>query len=178
MERRFAKRPAELCRCFAETRKKQKLPYLDFLHFLQTNRSSIEPDFLERAERHLGPDVEAIMSAKLQHAVTTSDAIDEFHVNVPESELTELRRRINATKWPERETVADASAITHIAILKGMNFFNHKTPLALRLLDFLSQIVVSPHNQPGLWKGPKTHPAIRIAPAPDESSKTPRSSAD
>jgi len=32
-----------------------------------------------------------------------------FHVNVPEAELTELRRRINATKWPERETVTDAS---------------------------------------------------------------------
>ena len=25
--------------------------------------------------------------------------------NVPEAELAELRRRINATKWPERETL-------------------------------------------------------------------------
>ena len=32
-------------------------------------------------------------------------AIYPFHVSVPETELTELRRRINATKWPERETV-------------------------------------------------------------------------
>src|SRR6202035_2333937 len=31
------------------------------------------------------------------------------HVNVTEADLTELRRRINATKWPERETVTDAS---------------------------------------------------------------------
>jgi pimeloyl-ACP methyl ester carboxylesterase len=30
-------------------------------------------------------------------------------VNVPEADLTELRMRINATKWPERETVTDAS---------------------------------------------------------------------
>jgi hypothetical protein len=30
-------------------------------------------------------------------------------VNVPEVELTELRGRIKATKWPERETVTDAS---------------------------------------------------------------------
>jgi hypothetical protein len=29
-------------------------------------------------------------------------AIREFHVNVPEADLTELRRRVNATKWPER----------------------------------------------------------------------------
>src|ERR1700740_816823 len=37
------------------------------------------------------------------------NAIRPFHVNVPEAELTELRRRINATRWPERETVTDAS---------------------------------------------------------------------
>src|SRR5580692_8932001 len=35
--------------------------------------------------------------------------IRPFHVSVPEADLTELRRRIKATKWPERETVADAS---------------------------------------------------------------------
>ena len=37
------------------------------------------------------------------------NAIRPFHVNVPEAELTELRRRINATQWPERETVTDQS---------------------------------------------------------------------
>jgi len=36
-------------------------------------------------------------------------AIHPFHVDVPEAELTELRRRIKATKWPEQETVTDAS---------------------------------------------------------------------
>src|SRR5712664_3708998 len=36
-------------------------------------------------------------------------AISQFRVNVPEAELTELRRRIKATKWPERETVGDES---------------------------------------------------------------------
>ena len=30
-------------------------------------------------------------------------------VNFPEAELTELRRRVNATKWPDRETVPDAT---------------------------------------------------------------------
>src|SRR6476660_6352346 len=34
-------------------------------------------------------------------------AIRPFRVNVPEAELTELRRRINATRWPDRETVTD-----------------------------------------------------------------------
>jgi hypothetical protein len=32
-----------------------------------------------------------------------------FHVNVPDAELIELRRRIAATRWPDRETVNDRS---------------------------------------------------------------------
>ena len=32
-----------------------------------------------------------------------------FHINVPEAELTELRRRIRAARWPEQELVGDAS---------------------------------------------------------------------
>jgi len=35
-----------------------------------------------------------------------------FHVNVPEAELTGLRRRINSTRWPDRETVTDESQST------------------------------------------------------------------
>jgi pimeloyl-ACP methyl ester carboxylesterase len=42
-------------------------------------------------------------------AATDDNAIRPFRVNVPEADLTELRRRINATRWPERETVVDAS---------------------------------------------------------------------
>jgi pimeloyl-ACP methyl ester carboxylesterase len=34
-------------------------------------------------------------------------AIHPFEVNFPEAELTDLRRRIEATRWPERETVPD-----------------------------------------------------------------------
>src|SRR5208337_1925884 len=36
------------------------------------------------------------------------NAIRPFHVKVPEKTLVDLRRRIVATKWPERETVSDA----------------------------------------------------------------------
>src|SRR5712671_1444712 len=40
---------------------------------------------------------------------TDKHAIRPFQVNIPEAELTELRRRINATRWPDRETVPDES---------------------------------------------------------------------
>ena len=36
-------------------------------------------------------------------------AIRPFQVKIPEAELTELRRRINATRFPEKETVTDFS---------------------------------------------------------------------
>jgi len=48
------------------------------------------------------------------------DAIRPFHVNFPEAELTELRRRINATKWPERETVPDQSQGVQLATIQAL----------------------------------------------------------
>src|SRR5215475_10632686 len=47
-------------------------------------------------------------------------SIDPFHVNVPEAELTELRKRINATRWPERETVTDASQGVQLATVQAL----------------------------------------------------------
>jgi pimeloyl-ACP methyl ester carboxylesterase len=48
------------------------------------------------------------------------NAIRPFHVNIPEAELTELRRRVNATKWPERETVTDASQGVQLATIQKL----------------------------------------------------------
>ncbi len=48
------------------------------------------------------------------------NTIRPFHVNVPEADLTELRRRINATKWPERETVGDASQGVQLATTQAL----------------------------------------------------------
>ena len=47
-------------------------------------------------------------------------AIRPFHVNVPETELTDLRRRIKATKWPEREIVTDASQGVQLATMQRL----------------------------------------------------------
>ncbi|MEO8209744.1 MAG: epoxide hydrolase, partial [bacterium] len=47
-------------------------------------------------------------------------AIRPFTVNVPEAELTELRNRINATKWPEKETVADATQGVQLATIQAL----------------------------------------------------------
>ena len=48
------------------------------------------------------------------------NAIRPFQVNFPEAELTELRRRINATRWPERETVTDQSQGVQLATIQAL----------------------------------------------------------
>ena len=43
-----------------------------------------------------------------------------FHANVPEADLTEMLQRIKATKWPERETVPDASQGVQLATMQAL----------------------------------------------------------
>src|SRR6202451_3152175 len=47
-------------------------------------------------------------------------AVRPFYVNVPEAELTDLRRRIEATRWPDRETVRDASQGVQFATTQAL----------------------------------------------------------
>ncbi len=51
---------------------------------------------------------------------TDKTAIRPFQVNFPEAELTDLRRRVNATKWPERETVTDALQGVQLATIQKL----------------------------------------------------------
>src|ERR671927_1187304 len=41
-------------------------------------------------------------------------------INVPEEELAELRRRVAATQWPEKETVADESQGVQLATMQEL----------------------------------------------------------
>jgi pimeloyl-ACP methyl ester carboxylesterase len=47
-------------------------------------------------------------------------AIRPFQVGFPESELSDLRRRVNATRWPERETVTDDSQGVPLAMMQDL----------------------------------------------------------
>ncbi|MCM3628404.1 epoxide hydrolase 1 [Paenibacillus glycanilyticus] len=51
---------------------------------------------------------------------TEKHAIRPYHVNVPEEELVELRRRILATRWPEKETVNDQSQGTQLETIQEL----------------------------------------------------------
>jgi pimeloyl-ACP methyl ester carboxylesterase len=43
-----------------------------------------------------------------------------FHVNFAEADLTELRRRVKATRWPDRETVTDATQGVQLATTQAL----------------------------------------------------------
>jgi pimeloyl-ACP methyl ester carboxylesterase len=60
------------------------------------------------------------VTQRVNEQAADKNAIRPFRVNVPEAELTELRRRIKATKWPERETVTDDSQGVQLATIQAL----------------------------------------------------------
>jgi hypothetical protein len=60
------------------------------------------------------------MARVAQQTGSEKTALHPFRVDVPETELAEMRRRINATKWPERETVTDASQGVPLATMQKL----------------------------------------------------------
>jgi pimeloyl-ACP methyl ester carboxylesterase len=47
-------------------------------------------------------------------------AMRPFQVSIPEEDLSELRRRVQATRWPSKELVADASQGVQLATLQAL----------------------------------------------------------
>lgn len=60
------------------------------------------------------------VSAKFGSKPAGRTAIRPFEVNVQEHDLTELRRRVESTRWPERETVTDLSQGVPLATLRKL----------------------------------------------------------
>jgi pimeloyl-ACP methyl ester carboxylesterase len=54
------------------------------------------------------------------NTVETATEIRPFHVDVPDEALDDLRRRIAATQWPEKETVADQSQGVPLAMMQEL----------------------------------------------------------
>ena len=50
----------------------------------------------------------------------SDDAIRPFQMNFPEAELTDLRRRISATRWPDKETVTVESQGVQFATMQQL----------------------------------------------------------
>jgi pimeloyl-ACP methyl ester carboxylesterase len=54
------------------------------------------------------------------HAGSQDESIRPYHIHVPEADLTDLRRRIASTRWPEQETVSDQTQGVQLAKLQPL----------------------------------------------------------
>src|ERR1700693_3419100 len=60
------------------------------------------------------------MTEDAQQASGDKTAIRPFQVGFPEADLAELRRRVTATRWPERETVTDDSQGARLEMMQDL----------------------------------------------------------
>ncbi|HEY6575385.1 MAG TPA: epoxide hydrolase N-terminal domain-containing protein, partial [Mycobacterium sp.] len=51
---------------------------------------------------------------------SAESAVRPFRIEVPQGEIDELRRRINATRWPSRELVTDRSQGVQLAAIQNL----------------------------------------------------------
>ena len=56
----------------------------------------------------------------MSSTVKTATEIKPFHLEIPDEQLAELRRRIEATRWPSSELVEDRSQGVQLATMKEL----------------------------------------------------------
>ena len=59
-------------------------------------------------------------TTSVQHAAGDTAAVRPFQVGFPQADIEELRRRVQATRWPERETVSDDSQGARLAMMQEL----------------------------------------------------------
>jgi|GEM_PF-6430879 len=98
-----------------ETAEMSEAPGLDRRHFCAAAAATLAAGPLSL----LGfPERSEAMTTIAQPTGSDTTAIRPFHVNFPEAEMADLRRRINATRWPEREQVTDSSQGVQLATMQ------------------------------------------------------------
>src|SRR5678816_3481319 len=90
-------------------------------------KPSIKPNnnMKTRHQRKLSPRVAARRNPTIARRRGTASgkgpkAIRSYHFKVPNAALAELRARIKATKWPERETVTDQTQGVQLATIQAL----------------------------------------------------------
>src|SRR6266436_69183 len=90
---------------------------------LALSPSAITEAFADSKSRTIQEEEDMTQSSATQPAseeVNDKTAIRPFQFNFPDAELTDLRRRVNATKWPDREQVTDASQGVQLATMQNL----------------------------------------------------------
>ena len=56
----------------------------------------------------------------MSSTVETANELRPFHIDIPDEALEDLRRRVAATNWPEKETVGDQSQGVPLAMIQEL----------------------------------------------------------
>ena len=59
-------------------------------------------------------------SSAEQHLVRDDAAIRPYHIAIPQAALDDLRKRVRATRWPDKETVTDQSQGVQLARIQAL----------------------------------------------------------
>jgi pimeloyl-ACP methyl ester carboxylesterase len=89
-----------------------------FLVVLFAATVSLAPPATVRAQQPPQTGVQAQGAAMARAA--EADAVRPFRINVPEAALVDLRGRVAATRWPDRETVTDQSQGVPLAKIQAL----------------------------------------------------------
>ncbi|MDQ3234637.1 MAG: epoxide hydrolase N-terminal domain-containing protein, partial [Pseudobdellovibrionaceae bacterium] len=60
------------------------------------------------------------VTAQARAGAPADTKVRAFHVHIPDSELADLRQRLEMTRWPERETVTDRSQGVQLATMQEL----------------------------------------------------------
>lgn len=72
------------------------------------------------SRRHLIAATGALTLLAGRPTTASDNAIRPFKISVPDADLADLRRRIQATRWPHRETVSDQSQGVRLATIQKL----------------------------------------------------------
>ncbi|TPG40768.1 epoxide hydrolase family protein [Flavobacterium pectinovorum] len=112
---------------------------------IQTNKRSIANIFAVSAFILLS--TIGFAQKNLEKSKTNPEAIRPYHISISEKAITELRERVNATRWPQKETVTDQSQGVKLTQIQGLvkywgtDYDWHKTEAKLNALpQFITNI--------------------------------------
>ena len=121
----------------------------------------------------------SLIAEQMPQAAEGNIAIRPFHnINVSETALVDLRRRIAATQWPERETVADQSQGVHpgeeiVYVVEGALEYAlaGRPPVTLKAGDVLFIPAGTPHAVKNVGNGKAAELATYIVEKASRSSR-------
>jgi pimeloyl-ACP methyl ester carboxylesterase len=85
------------------------------------NQSKLTPRIASRRNFNTRKAVASPSPNQSNKQASDKHAIRPFRVNFPKAELTELRRRVKATRWPERNT--DATQVVPLATVQALALY-------------------------------------------------------